>query len=82
MPIPVQGDVAPIICGVLSRLVEKHHQLGLDAIVIARGGGSREDLMVFDDAEVCRKLATFTLPVVTGLGHEDDLTVADLVADH
>ena len=82
VPIPVQGEVAPIICGVLSRLVEQHHQLGLDAIVIARGGGSREDLMVFDDAEVCRKLATFPLPVVTGLGHEDDLTVADLVADH
>ena len=82
VPIPVQGEVAPIICGVLSRLAEQHHQLGLDAIVIARGGGSREDLMVFDDAEVCRKLASFPVPVVTGVGHEDDLTVADLVADH
>ena len=82
VPIPVQGEVAPIICGVLSRLAERHHQLGLDAIVIARGGGSREDLMVFDDAEVCRKLASFPVPVVTGVGHEDDLTVADLVADH
>ena len=82
VPIPVQGEVAPIICGVLSRLAEQHHQLRLDAIVLARGGGSREDLMVFDDAEVCRKLAFFPLPVVTGLGHEDDLTVADLVADH
>ena len=82
VPIPVQGEVAPIICGVLSRLAEQHHQLGLDAIVIARGGGSREDLMVFDDADVCRTLASFPLPVVTGLGHEDDLTVADLVADH
>jgi len=82
VPIPVQGEVAPIICGVLSRLAEHHEQLGLDAIVIARGGGSREDLMVFDDADVCRKLANFPLPVVTGLGHEDDLTVADLVADH
>ena len=82
VPIPVQGEVAPIICGVLSRLAKQHHQLGLYAIVLARGGGSREDLMVFDDAEVCRKLAFFPLPVVTGLGHEDDLTVADLVADH
>ena len=82
VPIPVQGDVAPIICGVLSRLAQQHQQLGLDAIVIARGGGSREDLMVFDDADVCRSLATFPLPVVTGIGHEDDLTVADLVADH
>ena len=82
VPIPVQGDVAPIICGVISRLAQQHQQLGLDAIVIARGGGSREDLMVFDDADVCRSLATFPLPVVTGIGHEDDLTVADLVADH
>ncbi len=82
VPIPVQGEVATIICGVLSRLAEQHDQLGLDAIVIARGGGSREDLMVFDDVDVCRMLASFPLPVVTGLGHEDDLTVADLVADH
>ena len=80
--IPVQGEVAPIICGVLNRLAELHNQLELDAIVIARGGGSREDLMVFDDADLCRTLASFPLPVVTGLGHEDDLTVADLVADH
>ena len=82
VPIPVQGEVAPIICRVLSRLAELHDQLGLDAIVIARGGGSREDLIVFDDVDVCRTLANFPIPVVTGLGHEDDLTVADLVADH
>ena len=82
VPIPVQGEVAPIICRVLSRLAELHDQIGLDAIVIARGGGSREDLIVFDDADVCRTLANFPIPVVTGLGHEDDLTVADLVADH
>ena len=82
VPIPVQGEVAPIICKVLSLLAELHNQLGLDAIVIARGGGSREDLMVFDDSDVCRTLASFPLPVVTGIGHEDDLTVADLVADH
>ena len=82
VPIPVQGEVAPIICRVLSRLADLHDQLGLDAIVIARGGGSRENLIVFDDADVCRTLANFPIPVVTGLGHEDDLTVADLVADH
>ena len=38
--------------------------------------------MVFDDEQVCRAIAAFCCPVVTGLGHEDDLTVADLVADH
>ena len=50
--------------------------------MLARGGGSREDLAVFDDEDLCRDLAAFPVPVVTGLGHEDDLTVADLIADH
>ena len=51
-------------------------------MVLARGGGSREDLAVFDNEALCRLLANYPIPVVTGLGHEDDLTVADLVADH
>ncbi|HJN37062.1 MAG TPA: exodeoxyribonuclease VII large subunit [Prochlorococcaceae cyanobacterium Fu_MAG_50] len=82
IPIPVQGAVAARIQEVLSRLADLHQELNLDAIVVARGGGSREDLMVFDDEQLCRDLAIFPIPVVTGLGHEDDLTVADLVADH
>ena len=82
VPIPVQGSVAPQICAVLEQLNQAQPQLKLDALVLARGGGSREDLMVFDDEKVCRAIATFCCPVVTGLGHEDDLTVADLVADH
>ena len=82
VPIPVQGSVAPQICAVLEQLNQAQPQLKLDALVLARGGGSREDLMVFDDEQVCRAIASFCCPVVTGLGHEDDLTVADLVADH
>ena len=82
VPIPVQGSVAPQICSVLEQLNQAQPQLKLDALVLARGGGSREDLMVFDDEQVCRAIAAFCCPVVTGLGHEDDLTVADLVADH
>ena len=82
VPIPVQGSVAPQICAVLEQLNQAQPQLKLDALVLARGGGSREDLMVFDDEKVCRAIATFCCPIVTGLGHEDDLTVADLVADH
>ena len=82
VPIPVQGAVAPQICAVLEQLNRASLQLKLDALVLARGGGSREDLMVFDDEQVCRAIAAFCCPVVTGLGHEDDLTVADLVADH
>lgn len=81
IPIPVQGDVAPKICSVLERLAERVESLQVNAIVLARGGGSREDLMVFDDEVLCRRLAHYPVPVVTGLGHEDDRTVADLVAD-
>ena len=82
VPIPVQGSVATRIREVLGRLAEETSSLGLDALVLARGGGSREDLAVFDDEDLCRDLAAFPVPVVTGLGHEDDMTVADLVADH
>ena len=82
VPIPVQGSVATRIREVLGRLAKEAGSLGLDALVLARGGGSREDLAVFDDEDLCRDLAAFPVPVVTGLGHEADLTVADLVADH
>ena len=82
VPIPVQGSVATRIREVLGRLAKEAGSLGLDALVLARGGGSREDLAVFDDEDLCRDLAAFPVPLVTGLGHEDDLTVADLVADH
>ena len=82
VPIPVQGAVAERIGHVLHQLAEQAETLGLDALVLARGGGSREDLAVFDNEALCRILARFPVPVVTGIGHEDDLTVADLIADH
>ena len=82
VPIPVQGLVAPTIINTLEALAERSMELGLQALVLARGGGSREDLAVFDNETLCRVLADYPIPVVTGLGHEDDLTVADLVADH
>ncbi len=82
VPIPVQGDVAKDIKAVLQSLADGQDHLEIDAIVLARGGGNREDLVVFDDEELCRELAFFPVPVVTGLGHEDDLMVAELVADY
>lgn len=82
VPIPVQGPVAGKIRTTLAALVARQQELQLDALVLARGGGSREDLAVFDDEELCRDLAACPLPIVTGLGHEDDLTVADLISDH
>ena len=51
-----------------------------DAVVIIRGGGAKLDLAAFDGGELCRTIAYFPLPVLTGIGHEIDTTVADLVA--
>tara|TARA_Y100001968_G_scaffold71567_2_gene62785 strand:- start:4079 stop:5230 length:1152 start_codon:yes stop_codon:yes gene_type:complete len=82
VPIPVQGDTAKKIELILSKLSTSCHKFGIKAVILARGGGSREDLMIFDNENICRELALFPVPVVTGIGHEDDLTVADLVADH
>ncbi|WP_320675629.1 exodeoxyribonuclease VII large subunit [Prochlorococcus sp. MIT 1300] len=82
VPIPVQGDVAKQIQSVFNNLLKRYEELGVEAIVIARGGGSREDLVVFDDPNLCRTIASCPIPVVTGIGHEDDLTVLDLVADY
>jgi exodeoxyribonuclease VII large subunit len=82
VPIPVQGPVEEQICGRLAAVIAAADDLGLEAIVLARGGGSREDLAVFDGEQLARALAASPLPVVTGLGHEDDTTVADLVADY
>ncbi len=66
----------------LAEVARPRAALGIEAIVLARGGGSREDLAVFDAEGLARDLAACPLPVVTGLGHEDDTTVADLVADY
>lgn len=82
VPIPVQGAVEERICEAIGRLGERARALGLDALVLARGGGSREDLAVFDGEVLARAIAACPLPVVCGLGHEDDTTIADLVADY
>ncbi len=82
VPIPVQGPVEDQIRARLADVIERSSAFGIDAIVLARGGGSREDLAVFDSEQLARDLAACPLPVVTGLGHEDDTTIADLVADY
>ena len=82
VPIPVQGAVEEQIRARLAEVVARAKELGIEAIVLARGGGSREDLAVFDNESLARDLAACPLPLVTGLGHEDDTTIADLVADY
>ncbi|MFZ9620710.1 MAG: exodeoxyribonuclease VII large subunit [Prochlorococcaceae cyanobacterium] len=81
VPIPVQGAVEAEICQALQVLADQATSLGIDAAVLARGGGSREDLAVFDGEQLARTVANFPVPVVSGVGHEDDTTVVDLVAD-
>ncbi len=81
IPIPVQGNVSQQIKRKLLLLNDQYRKLNIEAIVIARGGGNREDLILFDDEQLCRTIANLPIPVITGIGHEDDLTVADLVAD-
>ena len=80
IPISVQGNNDNEVTIILRKL--RRNNLELNAIVIARGGGSREDLMLFDSEKIAREIATFPIPVITGIGHEDDLTVSDLVSDH
>lgn len=78
-PTPVQGDDAPPkIIAALKRLYQRRE---VDAIIIARGGGSIEDLWCFNDEAVARAIAQSPVPVISGVGHEVDFTIADFVAD-
>ena len=78
-PALVQGDQAPPqIVAALRRLAREP---GLDLAIVARGGGSMEDLWAFNDERVARAIFGFPVPVVSGVGHETDETIADLVAD-
>ena len=55
---------------------------GADLCILARGGGAKDDLAVFNDESVCRALAAVPVPTVSAVGHETDISLTDLVADH
>ncbi|NLE84400.1 MAG: exodeoxyribonuclease VII large subunit [Chloroflexi bacterium] len=78
-PSQVQGSEAPAS---LSKSLEALNQIAdLDLIILARGGGSIEDLWAFNDEKLARLIHTSRVPVITGVGHETDFTIADFVAD-
>jgi exodeoxyribonuclease VII large subunit len=78
-PVSVQGDSAP--AEIEAALAELNASGLADLIVLARGGGSLEDLAAFNSERVARAIAASRLPVVSAVGHETDFTIADFVAD-
>ncbi|MCK9305642.1 MAG: exodeoxyribonuclease VII large subunit [Bacteroidales bacterium] len=75
----MQGENAPLtIVKALERVAERMTEF--DVVLIIRGGGSSHDLSCFDDYELSLNIAQFPLPVITGIGHEQDYHVADMVA--
>jgi exodeoxyribonuclease VII large subunit len=79
-PAIVQGEqAAPWIVAALRTLARQEPPL--DVAIVARGGGSMEDLWPFNDERVARAIYGFPAPIVSGVGHETDVTIADMVAD-
>lgn len=75
----VQGASAP---GSIIRALRRIQKLpALDAVIVGRGGGAAEDLVAFNDERVARAIANCRVPVISAVGHEVDVTIADLVAD-
>ena len=79
LPVPVQGDgAAAQLRAMLQRAADSGRY---DVLVLARGGGSLEDLWAFNDEALARAIATSPVPVVSAVGHETDFTLADFAAD-
>ena len=79
VPTLVQGEkAAPLICKALNKASNLEN---IDLIILARGGGSIEDLWAFNNEEVARVIANCPIPLVSAVGHETDFTISDFVAD-
>ncbi len=78
----VQGEhAAAQIAGAIAQLDQRRAELGIDVILLTRGGGSREDLWAFNERPVAEAIFRCRTPIVTGIGHEPDHSIADMVAD-
>lgn len=78
-PTLVQGAEAPAAIATALDLLNEHAEA--DVIIVARGGGSIEELWAFNEEVVARAIARSRIPIITGVGHETDFTIADFVAD-
>lgn len=78
-PTLVQGPDAP--AGIIAALKAAEKEHAVDVILLVRGGGSIEDLWAFNDEQLAYAIANSPIPVVSGVGHETDFTIADFVAD-
>jgi exodeoxyribonuclease VII large subunit len=79
VPAAVQGEGAPASLVAALELVGRWK--AADVVIVGRGGGSREDLWAFNDEKVARAIAACPVPTISAVGHEVDVTIADLVAD-
>ncbi len=78
----VQGaDAAPQVARALRMLSARRDELGIDAVLLTRGGGSAEDLHAFNEREVAEAIVHSAVPVVAAIGHETDTSIAEMVAD-
>ena len=78
-PSDVQGKQAPI--QLIQALQRANQDARCDVLILARGGGSLEDLWAFNDEQLAYAIANSRIPIVSGVGHETDFTIADFVAD-
>ncbi|MGO4551977.1 exodeoxyribonuclease VII large subunit [Lysobacter sp. 2RAF19] len=79
LSVPVQGETAP--AQIVAMLQRAYRSQRYDAILLARGGGSLEDLWAFNDERLVRAIAQSPVPVVSAIGHETDFSLSDFVAD-
>jgi exodeoxyribonuclease VII large subunit len=81
-PVPVQGPgAAEAIAAAIRDVNRRKDRLRLDLLIVGRGGGSMEDLWAFNEEVLARAIFASTVPIISAVGHEVDVTVADLVAD-
>jgi len=81
-PVPVQGEgAAEQIAAAIRDINKRNKKLRLDVLIVGRGGGSLEDLWAFNEEVLARAIFDSKIPIISAVGHEVDVTVADLVAD-